>query len=103
MAGETTVVSGKTTLDVFAADLAALLDHLGVVDVVIGGLSMGGQIVMDFCRQFPARVRGLLLAATFPQAETDDGRRNRNAMADRLLREGMDAYARKSCPGCSGH
>jgi pimeloyl-ACP methyl ester carboxylesterase len=91
--GDTTVVPGKTTLDVFAADLAALLDHLGIQEVVIGGLSMGGQIAMDFCRQYPHRVRGLLLAATFPWAETEEGKRLRNAMADRLLREGMGAYA----------
>ena len=91
--GESTVVPGKTTLDVFAADLAALLDHLGVDHVVLGGLSMGGQIVMEFCRQYPSRVRGVLLAATSPVAEAEEGKRARNAMADRLLREGMDGYA----------
>lgn len=91
--GESSVIPGKTTLDVFAADLAALLDHLGLEQVVLGGLSMGGQIVMDFCRQYPGRVRGLVLAATSPVAESEEGKRARNAMADRLLREGMDGYA----------
>lgn len=96
--GESTVVPGTTTLDVFARDLAGLLDHLEVEDVVIGGLSMGGQVVMDFARQYPGRLRGILLAATFPQAETEEGRRNRRAMADRLLREGMDGYAHDVLP-----
>lgn len=91
--GESAVVPGKTTLNVFAADLAALLDHLDIEDVVIGGLSMGGQIVMEFARRYPHRVRGLVLAATFPQSETEEGKRSRNAMADRLLREGMRGYA----------
>lgn len=91
--GETTVVAGKTTFTAFAADLVALLDHLEIQEVVIGGLSMGGQIVMEFCRQYPARVRGLLLAATFPQAENEAGKLARHAMADRLLREGMRPYA----------
>jgi len=36
--GETTVVPGKTLFDVFAADLAALLNHLDIGDVVIAGL-----------------------------------------------------------------
>src|SRR6478735_7086839 len=40
--GETTVVPGKTPLPIFAADAAALLDHLGIDTAVIGGLSMGG-------------------------------------------------------------
>lgn len=91
--GETTVVAGKTTLGTMADDLAALLDHLECTKVVIGGLSMGGQIVMEFVRRFPERVRGLLLAATFPQAETEAGKHARYAMADRLLGEGMRPYA----------
>lgn len=96
--GETTVVPGKTTLDVFARDLADLLDHLEVDRFVLGGLSMGGQIVMDFYRQFPDRVRGLLLADTFPSAETDEGKVRRNTIADRLLREGMAGYADDELP-----
>jgi 3-oxoadipate enol-lactonase len=96
--GDSTVVPGFTGLDTFAADLAALLDHLGVGEVVIGGLSMGGQIVMEFARQYPKRVRGLMLAATFPQSETEEGKARRNAMADRLLREGMEQYADEVLP-----
>lgn len=91
--GQSSVVAGKTPLEVFARDIAALLDHLKLDDVVLGGLSMGGQIVMEFYRLFPDRVRGLMLADTFAQAETEDGRRARYDMADRLLREGMGGYA----------
>ena len=91
--GDSTVVPGTTPLGVFADDLAAVLDDRAIDSVVIGGLSMGGQIALEFCRRHSARVRGLLLSATFPQAETDEGRRRRNAMADRLLREGMSPYA----------
>jgi pimeloyl-ACP methyl ester carboxylesterase len=96
--GESTVVAGKTTLDTFARDIAALLDELGIRDVVIGGLSMGGQIAMEFCRLYPERVRGVLLAATFCRAETEEGRRQRVAMADRLLNEGMEPYAQEVLP-----
>jgi pimeloyl-ACP methyl ester carboxylesterase len=91
--GETSVVAGKTTFDTFAADLAALLDHLSLDRVVLGGLSMGGQIVMEFVRQYANRVRGIVLAATFPEPETQDGKRWRYSMADRLVKEGMRPYA----------
>ncbi|MGP3954241.1 alpha/beta fold hydrolase [Streptomyces sp. 7N604] len=91
--GGSTVVPGRTNLDVFARDIAALLDHLGVDGIILGGLSMGGQIVLEFHRLFPERVRGLLLADTFARGETEKGRRWRNEMADRLLREGMGGYA----------
>ena len=96
--GESTVVSGKTTLDVFAGDIAGLLDQLDIKRVVIGGLSMGGQIVMEFCRQYPERVRGVLLAATICRAETQEGKQLRAAMAERLLREGMGPYAGEVLP-----
>jgi pimeloyl-ACP methyl ester carboxylesterase len=96
--GESSVVPGKTTFDAFAADIAALLDHLRIQNVVLGGLSMGGQIVMEFCRLYPERVRGILLAATFSKAETDEGKKNRAIMADRLLREGMEPYAEEVLP-----
>ncbi len=71
--GESTVVSGKITLDIFARDLDALLETLGIAEpVVMCGPSMGGQIVMEFCRLFPHRVSGLVLVATFPRAESPD-------------------------------
>ncbi len=91
--GESTVVPGVTPLSTFAEDVAALLDHLGVERFVLGGLSMGGQIVLECHRLFPWRIRGLVLADTFAQAETPAGREQRNRMADRLLREGMAGYA----------
>jgi pimeloyl-ACP methyl ester carboxylesterase len=54
---------------------------------------MGGQIVMEFQRLFPHRTAGLVLADTSAQAETEEGKELRDAMADRLLREGMRPYA----------
>src|SRR5262249_26791205 len=96
--GESSVITAKTTLEIFARDLAVLLDSLSIRKVVIGGLSMGGQIVMEFCRLFPQRVRGVLLAATFPQSETEEGKRNRALMAERLLREGLLGYAEEVLP-----
>ncbi|RJQ82833.1 alpha/beta fold hydrolase [Pseudonocardiaceae bacterium YIM PH 21723] len=96
--GESDVVSDITYLSDFAQDIARLLDHLDVDRIVLGGLSMGGQIVMDFYRQFPDRVRGLLLADTFAAAETPEGRKHRNAVADRLLREGSGPLAQELLP-----
>lgn len=96
--GESTPVPGITYLETFARDLVALLDHLDVDAVTLGGLSMGGQIVMEFQRLFPERVDALILADTFASAETAQGRRARNALADRLLREGMDGYATEVLP-----
>lgn len=91
--GRSPVVPGISPLSVFAQDIAELLDELGVERFVLGGLSMGGQIVMECYRRFPDRIAGLVLADTFPEAETPEGVRSREAMAERLLREGMRGYA----------
>ncbi|MEU1118719.1 MULTISPECIES: alpha/beta fold hydrolase [unclassified Streptomyces] len=91
--GESGVVPGTTAFARFAEDVAALLDHLGVREFALGGLSMGGQIAMECYRLFPERITGLLLADTFPAAETPQGKAARNALADRLLAEGMKGYA----------
>ena len=96
--GRSPVTPGKITLDTFAADLAALLDRLRIERVALCGLSMGGQIVMEFCRRFPTRVRGVLLAATFPRAETEESKHHRYRVADRLEAEGMDLHAHELLP-----
>ncbi|SDD29733.1 alpha/beta fold hydrolase [Actinokineospora iranica] len=84
-----------TSFAAFADDLADLLDSLGVGETVLCGLSMGGQIAMEFHRRFPDRVRALILADTTARAETPDGHHDRLSMADRLEREGMEPYARE--------
>lgn len=47
-----------------ARDLAGLLDHLQIVRANILGYSMGGAIAQEFVRQFPDRVKALVLCAT---------------------------------------
>ncbi|WP_210585311.1 alpha/beta fold hydrolase [Streptomyces sp. GESEQ-35] len=91
--GASPVVPGLTALSDFARDIEALLDELKVREFVLAGLSMGGQIAMECYRLFPERIRGLVLADTFPTAETAGGKVIRNETADRLLAEGMDGYA----------
>jgi pimeloyl-ACP methyl ester carboxylesterase len=44
-----------------AGDLVALLDHLGIGDAVLAGLSFGGQVALQTVLAYPARVRGLAL------------------------------------------
>jgi 3-oxoadipate enol-lactonase len=76
-----------------ARDVEALLDHLGVDRVVLGGLSMGGYVALAFVRRFPLRVRALLLADTRAQADTDEGRQAREEQARKILEHGMSAIA----------
>ncbi|WEH42016.1 alpha/beta hydrolase [Streptomyces sp. NBC_01218] len=91
--GASEVTEGTVRLGDFADDLAALLDHLGLADAVAGGVSMGGQIALELRRLHPERVRALVLSDTSAPPETEEGKAYRNALADRLLAEGMAGYA----------
>ncbi len=96
--GDSSVLPGKSTLEEFARDIAGLLDHLQLPAAALCGLSMGGQIVLEFARLFPARVLALVLADTSAPAETAGGVRLRHATADRLLAAGMAGYAAEVLP-----
>jgi pimeloyl-ACP methyl ester carboxylesterase len=91
------------SLDDAADDVAALLDRLGLHEVVLGGLSMGGYVAMAFLRRHPGRVRGLLLADTKAGADPPAARDNRLRIADRLDTEGTaDVLVEEVLPGLTG-
>jgi 3-oxoadipate enol-lactonase len=92
-----------TSLETMAADINALLDHLNIDKAVVAGLSMGGQIAMAFAEQYPQRLAGLVLAATFPQADTSEAATNRRAMADRFVNEGSAIPGGEMLPKLLAH
>jgi pimeloyl-ACP methyl ester carboxylesterase len=51
----------------YVGDLLALMDHLGIEQARVGGLSMGGMIAQEFALQHPERVKSLLLFDTGPR------------------------------------
>ncbi len=77
--GGTGGFAGPPSVDRMADDVAALLDALRVNEpVVVGGLSMGGYVALAFARRFPGRLRGLILADTRAEADTPEGKANRD-------------------------
>lgn len=96
--GESDATPGAATMNRMAQDVAALLDHLEISRAVIGGLSMGGYVTLAFYKQFPSRVRGLVLADTRAQADTEEGKQTRFQQADKALAEGMAGIADSMLP-----
>ncbi len=87
------------SMEVFADDCARLLDHLGIEGpVVIGGLSMGGYVAFEFCRRYPERVAGLILAATRAEADPPEVRAIRDQTADTAIAEGVEPIAAAMLP-----
>lgn len=62
--GQTDKPPGPYSLELFAQDLAALLDGLGIPAAHLVGLSMGGMIAQTFALNYPGRVKSLVLADT---------------------------------------
>jgi 3-oxoadipate enol-lactonase len=64
---------GRSTGDVDrtanASDVAALLDTLGISRATIVGLSMGGDIAVNFAVNYPTRVHALVLYGTPPTSD----------------------------------
>jgi 3-oxoadipate enol-lactonase len=55
---------GAYTAEVFARDLAELLDHIGWDGAVVAGCSMGGNVAQAFAAQYPQRTAALGLIDT---------------------------------------
>jgi len=62
---------GPYTIHLMADDAAALLDALDIRRAHVLGVSMGGMIAQELAIRHPERVRGLILACTFPEPDAD--------------------------------
>ena len=81
-------------------DLRCLMDHLGIEQAYIGGLSMGGSVTVSFAIAHPERCRALIVAAAGAGAD------NREQMlaswkvgVETMLNQGMGKFAERYANG----
>jgi 3-oxoadipate enol-lactonase len=78
----------------YAADVVALLDHLGVRRAVVGGAGLGGTIALRAAVAYPDRVRALILVSV-EDIEDDEKKAAEvafmDAFAARVRAEGIEA------------
>lgn len=87
------------TMEQLADDCIGLLDRLNITEpVVVGGLSMGGYVAFAFYRKYPARVAGLILAATRAGEDTPEGKANRDRAVELAKQSGSSAIAESMLP-----
>ena len=89
--GASPLESDPPSLRAMADDVVALMDRLGLSDALVGGVSMGGYVTMELLRTVPERLRGVVLIDTKAEADTEQAREGRHAMADDVLRRGREA------------
>jgi pimeloyl-ACP methyl ester carboxylesterase len=78
---------GAYTHAATVGDMAAVLDTAGVERAVVGGLSLGGYMSLEFHLRHPRRVRALVLCDTGPGYKNDDARDAWNRYAEGFARK----------------
>jgi 3-oxoadipate enol-lactonase len=83
----------------YADDVVAVLDHLGVNQpAILCGFSMGGYVLWQFVREYPDRVRAIVLCDTKATADSEEMRSARLAGAKEVLRSGTGPIAEGMLP-----
>lgn len=91
--GASEVGDGLYTIELFAEDLLGLLDHLGLKQAVLCGLSMGGYIALRAAEKAPGRVKALVLADTRSEADANQGKFLRAGAMKGVAQKGVAAFA----------
>ena len=99
--GESTA-SAPFGVDRYADDVVAVLDHAGVSQATIVGLSMGGYVAFALWRRAPDRVRALVLADTRATADAPDAIVRRRELIALARSNGVNAVADRQLIGLLG-
>jgi 3-oxoadipate enol-lactonase len=86
--GESDSPDGPYSIELFADDMAALLDHLGIAEAVIGGMSMGGYVLFNLLERHRSLVRAACFITTRAAADDDAGKERRLTMAREVKKFG---------------
>jgi pimeloyl-ACP methyl ester carboxylesterase len=86
------------TMESLADDMHALLEALGALPCVLGGLSMGGYVALAYAKKYPSDLRGLMLIDTRAEGDTPEGRQGREKMIELAKTSGAKAVADSMMP-----
>jgi pimeloyl-ACP methyl ester carboxylesterase len=91
--GSSGMPDGACTMNMYADDMIALLDHLGLERAAVCGMSMGGYVLLNLLERYPARVAGACFMVTKAAADDAEGRARRLLLADEVLQSGAAVAA----------
>jgi pimeloyl-ACP methyl ester carboxylesterase len=91
--GQSEVIESQYKIVDMAADIAGLLDHLGIEQTAIAGHSMGGYIALAFARAYPARTVGLGLVSSQAPADPPERKQGRYDAAAEIAKTGVKPVA----------
>jgi 3-oxoadipate enol-lactonase len=91
--GDSDTPNAPYSMDLFADDLAALVDHLGIGRAVFGGMSMGGYVLLNILERYPEKVAAACFIVTRSGADDEAGRERRRKMAMDVVETGSHLVA----------
>jgi pimeloyl-ACP methyl ester carboxylesterase len=91
--GESDAPDGPYSIELFADDLVELLDHLGIEQAVVGGMSMGGYVLFNLLERYRSRVRGACFITTRANADDEAGKERRLRLSREVLQFGPQVAA----------
>ncbi|MEH6308911.1 alpha/beta hydrolase [Olivibacter sp. CPCC 100613] len=91
--GRSTSGHGYFSIDVFAQDLIAFIAKLGLDGVVLCGISMGGYIALRAHQLTPLLFKGMVLADTNAQADSNEAKIKRFDSIQSVLKYGRRTFA----------
>lgn len=86
------------TMESMADELHQLLQQIGALPCVIGGLSMGGYIALAFAEMFAADLKGFILVDSKTEADPQAAKENRQKLADLATHSGAAPVAAQMMP-----
>jgi len=89
---------GTFTIESLARTIHAFIEQVNASPAVLGGLSMGGYTALAYARLYPTVLRGLMLVDTRAEADSAEGRANRDKMIDLVRQHGAKPIADQMLP-----
>ncbi len=96
--GETPPGDGQFTMEMFVADLFAVIDGLDINKPIVAGFSMGGYITLRAVEREPERFRALILCDTKAEPDDDAGRLKRANAINIINKDGVGQFASDFVP-----
>lgn len=89
--GSSATDGSAVSMDRYADDVVALLDHLGIRSAVVGGISLGGYVALSYALRYPHRLAGLILANTRAGVDNPEWASFREALVRDIEKRGTAA------------
>ena len=91
--------SAGVDMQVYAADILATLDEIGIREpAILCGFSMGGYVLWQFVLANPQRVRAIVVCDSRADVDSEEKSRGRLKMAEEVLQTGAEPVANTMLP-----